>query len=268
MKSKIIILQILFLIIFGCKQQNINKGNISNSQSEIIQPANIPNHLKDWANGINKKNIDSIKNFYDTNSVKIISPENIIENSSKIANYYKVQKGKITSIESLFSIEANSKRKINYELVTYKTDNKKEFIGIVIWKIENEKIIREFEFTKESSLESKKVDTINIAERRKLWIQLCNENNSNNLVKELYSSNTIYYNHKPLIKGTDNLTKEYSYMNDKSYNLKLSPLILKAVNVNFVFEIGQCTGSYNGKYILVWGKNSSGKWKIIVDTNI
>ncbi len=264
MKSKIIIIQILFLIIFGCKQQ----GKISNFQSKIVQDSNIPNHLKNWANGINRNNIDSIKNFYDTNSVKIISPENIIESSSKIANYYKVQKGKITSIKSLFSVEANSKKKINYELVTYKTDNKKEFIGIVIWKIENEKIIREFEFTKESNLEYRKVDMTNIAERRKLWIQLCNENNSNNLVKELYSSNTIYYNHKPLIKGTDDLTREYRYMDDKNYNLKLHPLILKVVNANFVFEIGQCSGSYKGKYILVWEKNSEGKWKIIIDSNI
>ncbi|MCI3936533.1 hypothetical protein MQX03_04940 [Chryseobacterium aahli] len=88
-------------------------------------------------------------------------------------------------------------------MISYKTDNGKEFIGIVIWKIENGKIIREFEFTKESNLDSKKFDTTNIDERRKLWIQFCNENNSKNLVEELYSNNTIYYNHKPLIKGGD-----------------------------------------------------------------
>ncbi|ATL44974.1 hypothetical protein OZ664_08625 [Elizabethkingia sp. HX WHF] len=268
MNSKIIIIQFLFLIILGCKPQEASKGRISNYQDKILQDKNVPNHLKNWAIGINENNIDSIKHFYDINAVKINSPDNIIEGSSQIANYFKAQKEKITSIKSLFSVEANSKRKINYELVSYKTDDQKEFIGIVIWKVENEKIIREFEFTKESSLDSKKVDTANISERRKLWIQLCNENNPKNLIKELYSSNIIYYNHKPLVKGTDDLIKEYSYMDNKNYHLKLHPLTLKTVNASFAFEIGQCTGSYNGKYIIVWEKGADGKWKIIVDSNI
>lgn len=264
MKSNTIILSFIFLIIVGCKQQEISNRNISSSQTTI----NVSDHLQNWAKRINTKHKDSIKNFYSTNSVKIISPDNIIDNSNQIANYYSAQKGKIQSINSLFSVEANNKRKINYELISYKTDNRKEFIGIVIWKIENGKIIREFEFTKESNLDSKKFDTTNIDERRKLWIQFCNENNSKNLVEELYSNNTIYYNHKPLIKGRDDLIKEYSYMNNKNYHLQLHPLILKAVNSNLVFEIGQCTGSYDGKYILVWEKNFDGKWKIIIDSNI
>ena len=170
MKSNTIILSFLFIVLIGCKQREISNQNVSNLQD--------PNHLQNWAKTINSKNIDSIKNLYNTNSIKIISPENIIENSDQIANYYDLQKGKIKSIKSLFNVEANSKRKINYELISYKTNNKKEFIGIVIWKKENEKIIREFEFTKETNQESKKADTAEINERRKLWIKLCNENNS------------------------------------------------------------------------------------------
>ena len=260
MKSNTIILSFLFLVLIGCKQREISHQNVSNFQN--------PNHLQNWVKRINSKNIDSIKNLYNTNSVKIISPENIIENSDQIANYYDLQKGRIKSIKSLFNVEANSKRKINYELISYKTNNKKEFIGIVIWKKENEKIIREFEFTKETNQESKKADTAEINERRKLWIKLCNENNSKNLVEELYSKKSIYYNHKPLIKGTEDLIKEYSYMNNKNYHLQLHPLVVKAVNPNFVFEIGQCTGSYGGKYILIWEKDSDGKWKITADSNI
>jgi len=268
MRSKIIIIQFLFLIIFGCKPQDINKGKTADYQTTILQDKTVPDHLRNWAIAINKNNADSIKNLYDINAVRINSPDNIIEGSSQIANYFTGQKDKITSIKSLFSVEANSKRKINYELVSYKTADRKEFIGIVIWKIENEKIIREFEFTKESSLISQKADTTSISERRKLWIQLCNEHNPKNLIKELYSSNIIYYNHKPLVKGTDDLIKEYSYMNNKNYHLELHPLTLKVVNPDFAFEIGQCTGSYNGKYIIVWEKNSDGKWRIIVDSNI
>lgn len=263
MKSKFIILQIIFVIILGCKPQKVNQEKLLYSQAK-----NTPKHLITWADGINTRNYETIERLYDLKSVKIISSEHFIESSSKIANYYLAEKGEIISIESLFSIEASSKRKINYEMVNYKTINRENFIGLVIWKIENEKIIREFEFTKESNSDFNNIDTTNINERRKFWIKLCNENNSSNLVKELYSSNAIYYNHKPIIKGANDLTKEYNYMNDKSYNLKLKPIIVKPVNKNFVFEIGQCSGSYNGKYILVWEKNSAGKWKIIADSNI
>ncbi|MGV0946109.1 hypothetical protein ACTS9U_04630 [Empedobacter falsenii] len=256
MKSKVIIVQIIFLIILGCKSQNIN------------QEKGVPKHLLNWIDGINTHDSNTIKNLYDSKSVKIISPDNFIESSNGIANYYKTKKEKIISIESLFSSEASNKRKINYEIVNYKTNKRKNFIELVIWKIENDKIIREFEFTKESNLNSKVIDTTKINERRKLWIELCNQNNSNNLVRELYSKNSIYYNHKPIIKGTEKLIKEYSYMDNKNYHLKLEPLIVKPVNKNLVFEIGQCAGSYNGKYILVWEKDVNGIWKIIIDSNI
>ncbi|WP_312555445.1 hypothetical protein [Empedobacter brevis] len=263
MKSKVVIIQIIFLFIFGCKPQNVNQEKSVNSQTK-----NMPKHLIIWANGINTGNFDPIESLYDLKSVKIISSEYLIESSNKIANYYLAEKEKITSIESLFSIEASSKRKINYELVNYKTGNRKNFIGLVIWKIENEEIVREFEFTKESISDSKKIDTANINERRKLWMELCNQNNADSLVRELYSKNSIYYNHKPIIKGTDELIKEYSYMNNKNYHLKLEPLIVKPVNKNLVLEIGQCSGSYGGKYILVWGKEADGVWKIMIDSNI
>ena len=64
------------------------------------------------------------------------------------------------------------------------------------------------------------------------------------------------------------MIKEYSYMNNKNYRLNLQPLIVKAVNASFAFEIGQCSGSYNGKYILIWKIDSDGSWKIFIDSNI
>ncbi len=268
MKLKTIILQFILLSIIGCKQRENKKENISNSQTEIVQPDRVPNNLINWANSVNSDNINSIKKFYDTNAIKIISADSIIENSAQIANYYRIHKGKITSIKSIFNIEANKERGINYELVSYKIDNLTEFIGIVIWRMENEKRIREFEFSEESSLESKKVDTTNIAERRKLWIELCNTNNPENLVKQLYSNNTMYFNHKPIVKGTEKLIKEYGYMNNENYTLNLHPMKLEVVNTNFAFEVGQCSGSYNGKYILVWKKNADGDWKVYIDSNI
>ena len=268
MKFKIIFLLFILLAIIGCKQRDHKKEDVSNAQMGIMQSEKFPDYLQNWANDINSHNTILIKSYYDSNAIKIISTDSIIEHSTPIANYYKVQNGKISSIESIFSIEANYEMRINYDLVRYKIDDQKEFIGIVISKIENEKIIREFEFTEESSIESGKVDTTKIAERRKLWMELCNANNAKALVTQLYSNNTIYFNHKPIAKGTADLIKEYSYMNNKNYHLNLHPLILKAVNASFAFEIGQCSGTYNGKYILIWKKHADGNWKIYIDSNI
>jgi ketosteroid isomerase-like protein len=99
-------------------------------------------------------------------------------------------------------------------------------------------------------------------------MELCNANNAKALVTQLYSNNTIYFNHKPIVKGTADLIKEYSYMNNKNYHLNLQPLIVKVVNARFAFEIGQCSGGYNGKYILIWKKHADGNWKIFIDSNI
>jgi ketosteroid isomerase-like protein len=57
-------------------------------------------------------------------------------------------------------------------------------------------------------------------------------------------------------------------MSNESYQLTLNPITIETVNPETVFEIGQCEGSYNGKYILIWKKQTDGQWRIWVDSNI
>ncbi|MEO6347962.1 MAG: hypothetical protein ABIO60_08630 [Aquaticitalea sp.] len=268
MKFKIVFLNFILLLIMGCKQKENKKENITDSKTGIISSNKISDNIMYWVDAINNKNTRTLKKMYASNAVKVISADSIINSSSQIAKYYGIHNNSIISIESLFSVEANIGRRINYELVKYKTESLKDYIQLVIWRLEDEKIIREFEFTKESTLESTKVDTTNISEKRKLWIELCNTHNSENLVKQLYSKNAIYFNHKPIVKGIKDLIKEYDYMNNKDYTLNLQPLKLEVVNADFAIEIGQCIGSYNGKYILVWKKQADGNWKIDFDSNI
>lgn len=257
----------LVLLFIGCQEQPSEKEVGSNSKIENGTKAVYP-ALKEWVDVINNKNSKDIKDRYTTNAIKIISADSILNNASGIANYYKNSGERITTIESLFQVEANEKRGIHYEIVKLSTENLKEYIQLVIWKFNDKKKVREFEFTMKSDLKSKEIDKKIISERRDLWIKLCNEHNAKNLVNELYTSNTLYFNHKPLIIGTENLIKQYSYMNKEKYNLILQPLKLEPVSENLAIEIGQCQGSYGGKYILVWKKEPGGKWKIYVDSNI
>jgi len=87
------------------------------------------------------------------------------------------------------------------------------------------------------------------------------------LITNTYVENAVYYNNNRLTIGTDHIIKEYQYMNNPAYQLTLIPIILEGVNETLAFEIGQCSGSYGGKYILVWGKRKGTSWKIIFDSN-
>ena len=99
-------------------------------------------------------------------------------------------------------------------------------------------------------------------------MELCNAHNVPELVEQLYTEDALYYNHKPIIKGTESIIQEYDYMNKPDYQLKLEPRAIEIVNSEMVYEIGQCVGSYSGKYILIWKMVGPGEWKIFLDSNI
>jgi metallo-beta-lactamase class B len=160
--------------------------------------------------------------------------------------------------ELIFELVASETRGYSYRLQEY--DN--GYTSIVILKDG----IVELEFLGKS--DSVKVDTEIIDRRRLEWIQYCNAHKASALVEALYSSDAIYYNHKPLVVGQEAITQDYQYMNNPLYDLNLKPLIVHPVASDLVFEIGQCSGSYNGKYILVWKKNPEDRWFISFDSNI
>ena len=112
------------------------------------------------------------------------------------------------------------------------------------------------------------VDTAIINKRRAEWIERCNEHDASVLVDEVYAAVPLYYNHKPMIADKEALKEEYGYMNNPEYSLHLNPLHVEKVNSEMIFEIGQCSRSYNGKYILVWKKGENERWSVWIDSNI
>jgi hypothetical protein len=57
-------------------------------------------------------------------------------------------------------------------------------------------------------------------------------------------------------------------MEREQYHLTLTPIFIEPVSATMVYEIGQCSGSYGGKYILIWQREQDGKWRILLDSNI
>ena len=224
--------------------------------------------LDQWTKAINNTDTQAIQKAYRSDALVILTPESVIEGNSSISKYWQDSNHKILNPESLFHTVARENRGIEYELVTYSTSNGKSFTQLLIWQKTADQPSRQLEYTVRVTGDYKAENEKDIEGRRLEWIKLCNEHNARNLVESLYSANTLYYNHKPLVKGREDVIHEYGYMNNERYSLSLHPLHIEYPSADTAIEIGQCKGSYGGKYILVWKKESDGIWRIMMDSNV
>jgi len=172
----------------------------------------------------------------------------------------------IQSIESIFCELANPNTDVRYDISRLKPATGPDYIQLVIWREINGQYLRELDFM--APLAPGRTDLTALDQARDKWIELCNKNDASALVEQLYEPEAIYYNHRPMIVGREQITTTYSYMNNEDYSLHLDPLIVQPVRKDLVLEIGQCSGSYGGKYVLIWRRNAEGQWQIWMDSNV
>lgn len=234
-------------------------------------------HLQDssgmhqkWAKAMNADG-ENLQHLYTDQAIKICE-DSTLTAKTQIAAHYWIKKLQISEIKSLFAVEAHKGRGISYEIISYVTSDSRRISQLVIYETHNNQKLRAFEFeetqNKSLDIEIAKLIEKQLLDRRKQWMAYCNSHQVDNLVNDLYSSNTLYFNQRPLVKGKEALIKEYGYMNNERYTLSLHPEMTHTVNDSTVIEIGQCKGSYGGKYILVWKKEDDGQWRIFIDSNI
>ncbi len=173
------------------------------------------------------------------------------------------KQGSTVNFKTLYQVPVY--QKLEYEIGLSETAKGGQFAHIIIWLKENDakQKIADVAFEKTSEIEV----PAELANAREKWMKLCASKNAKKLVSELYTNDAIYYNRGRILIGHDQLSKEYSYMNDPSYSLKLSPKHIEMVAEDLIYEIGMCSGSYNLPYILVWKKQQDGNWKIYMDSN-
>ena len=260
---------LLFLLTFGSCLEKSPKDGASSSTTDI-SPSLSEDKLRksnSWLEAVSSKDYDEIKAIYNNKAMKIFSSDSIVHGAAHIADYYQNQLSEIVEGKSLFLTEANKKEGIDYELLTYKTKDSDEYVQLVIWRLNNGKKVVEFEYAVKKDILNTDGNNDEISVKRNLWMKLCNAHNAKNLVSELYDPNAIYFNHKPLVIGTEAISKEYQYMDNDTYGLTLEPLKVEMATDDVAFEIGQCKGSYGGKYVIVWKKGAEGKWKVFIDSN-
>lgn len=202
---------------------------------------------------------------YGNNAISIDNTGDIIEGHTAIFERNKVKGIEERAYKPAFGVVANRDSSYYYEIGKfYSGGDIYGYVQVLELSSQGKKVELEF-YTETSDFKSALVE---VDKRRREWVQLCNAHHAAALINELYSENTMYYNHKPLVVGRPGLIQNYQYMNRESYSLNLIPLKTEQVSDDIVLEIGQCSGSYGGKYIIVWKKNTAGKWEVLLDSNI
>lgn len=249
-------LPILFLLLL------FNSCQTTSKEKTISTP---PTANARWMNSFNK-NKDSLEHLYFKNANKINSTGQIIVGAKAITKVWQEVDGKINSIQVLKKVKTHQEDQYEYEIGEFKNSKNEIFKHLIIWNKTEKLKKRELEFVAKAKKFASNKNEIDA--RRKEWITLCNNHNAKELVHQLYAKNAIYYNHKPVLVGRELISKDYSYMNQEIYQLLLTPIHLEEVTEDLAFEIGQCSGTYGGKYMIVWQKNKDGKWYVLMDSNI
>jgi len=218
-----------------------------------------------WSNQFNS-NKDFLTNLYFEKAIKINTNGEVLEGQNAIIEDWKKTNWKIKNTTELKRVSTHKNTPYEYEIGEFKNSNNEIFKHLIIWNTKEKTKTRQLEFIAKTEKYTSNKNEID--QRRKEWMSICNSHDAKKLVHELYAENAIYYNHKPVVIGRDAITKEYSYMNKETYQLTLTPIHLEGVTENLAFEIGQCSGGYGGKYMIVWQKDKTGKWYVLMDSNI
>lgn len=216
-----------------------------------------------WKNDINESS-PNLKNLYTPNAVKVTPELELVTGDSSIAKSWLAKDLTISEIQTKQVVKANPI--YDYEIGTFTTSDGLSYSHLIIWKNVDATKKRELELIYERTDQQPDIKVLKPI--RELWMKYANQHEPMKLVQATYHENAYYYNHRPMIIGAAAIGKTYAYMKRDSYELQLSPIIVEPVNENIIYEIGQCSGSYGGNYLLVWKRDPSGKWKILLDSNI
>lgn len=219
-----------------------------------------------WMKGYNQKNAGEVQEHYTDNAIFFAEKGVFLKGNKEISNYYT---GNFHYLSVINRIVVNARYMetldMVYEIGCMETEKKVEYPYIVIWTRTNGVWLREFEMVARKTTCELATDELNKA--REKWMRICNSHDAQKLVDSMYTREAYYYNRGRVLQGRDNLSREYSYMNDIHYCLTLEPASILAVQSGLVFEIGKCSGTYNGHYVLKWEKEANGEWMVSLDSN-
>ena len=196
----------------------------------------------------------------------ILSEDGLVRSAREIKDFlsdFVKSNGEVNSYKKDFSIQVSSI--LEYEIGEIQT-NANSFSVMFLRKKDDESGPR-IEFLVIYQKSNSASQPSDIDRSRTEWMELCNAHRADELVKRMYTTDAYYYNRGRLLQGTKSITEEYSYMNSPAYSLELTPRHVAFVTSDIAYEIGQCSGSYNKPYMLLWEKRVDGNWQVLMDSN-
>lgn len=206
-------------------------------------------------------------NFFQqlTDQSLILSQDGLVRGQEDIEAFtsdFTNEQGAVKSYEKKFSVEVSPT--LIYEIGEVETATKSFAVMFLRKKSQSKTEIEFLTIYEQTSSDSQRSA---IDQARTKWMELCNAHRAGELVEKMYTANSYYYNRGRLLQGTTAIIEEYSYMNRSSYSLKLTPKHLAFVSSDIAYEIGQCSGSYNNPYMLLWQRQEDGSWQVLMDSN-
>lgn len=217
-------------------------------------------------NAQNSQNLQTDFFSHLTSEAYILSEKGVLKGTERMNEFvsaFKEKNGNEISYTKDFSIEVNAN--LEYEIGNIQSDTMLYSIIAIKQKADNSESNIEFLIIYEQLEAENELNAID--QSRTNWMKFCNSHQVEKLVSQLYVKDAYYYNRGRLLKGTQALTSEYSYMNSTNYTLTLSPKHVTFVNDTIAYELGRCSGSYPLPYMLVWEKQVDGTWMILMDSN-
>jgi ketosteroid isomerase-like protein len=261
MENKSLFNYLRFLILSIVLMSFSFSSSQNNSNTDEVEKVST-NHK--WMQAINKKDLPLLETLYTEKALVLSENGADLSSREEILKLVAQSDFEVKDVTTIKRIKAH--QSYDYEIGRFKNKDGNLMKHFIVWNTADNKEVREIEFLAEAK--KNRVDIDKIKNQREQWMALCNAHNAKTLIETMYTENTMYYNRGRLLQGRDQLSKEYQYMNNPQYTLKLEPILVEPVSDSIVYEFGQCVGSYNGKYVLIWQKNSEGIWQIIFDTNI
>ena len=238
---------LLLLIIPGCE-----------GEQRKSLPGEMPSGVSPWSQLKNGQPVEA-NEIYFQDAVKFFPDGGVIQGAQEIAAFHANNTVRIDTLWTLFQVKANPQ--YVYEIGAFRSKDE-IFHHLLVLDSVGKRVFECISLSQPvGPLESE------IERSRDRWMALCNAHDASKLVEEMYAEQSQYFNHKPLVSKKD-LTAEYSYMNRPNYSLTLTPLHVQMVTKSLAYEIGQCAGSYGGKYMIIWRREGENPWRVLFDSNI